>query len=254
MKKFITNKMVLFTLGIIALILMWWGVSSLVDKGNMIFPSPKGTFLMIIDLLKMPSSYQAIGNTFLRLIIGFVLSFILAFVLGVIVHDNEHLYSFFNPIITFFKSVPTATIVFLFFALSGIKNAPIYVVMTVTFPILYEAIVNSFKQTAPEVVESAMVDGASNLKILFTIKLPIGFNQILVGLTSSFALAFKVAIMAEILSGITRGGIGALIKGAQNLNPTDLTMMFGYSFIAVFFILVISLFASIIKGKLMKKA
>lgn len=253
MKKFFTNKTVLFLLGIVALILGWFLVSKMVDKNGVIFPGPFETILMVVDLLKKSSTYNAILFTFSRLILGFVLSLFIAFILGTIVNDNEKLYSFFQPIVTFFKSVPTGTIVFLFITLSGISGAPVLVVITVTFPILYEAIVGAYKNTDKAIIESTRVDGSSKLKTLLTIQLPIGLPTILVGLTSSFSLAFKVEIMSEILTGFTNGGLGSLIKGAQILNPVDLTMMFAYSFIAIVFILLITYLSNLVKGLISKR-
>mgnify|MGYP003291850861 CR=1 FL=1 len=92
----------------------------------------------------------------------------------------------------------------------------------------------------------------SKLETLFKIQLPIGFPAILVGIASSFSLAFKVEIMSEILTGFTKGGLGSLIKGAQLINSVDLTMMFGYSFIAIIFMIIITYVSNIIKEKLMK--
>ena len=253
MKKFISNKIVQFTLGFLFLIFLWWIISILVDSNNMIFPSPFNTIIAMEDFLKKPSTYDALFFSIFRLILGFIISFVIAFILAIIVHDNETLYTFFSPIITFFKSVPTATVVFLFIILSGVSYASMLVVVTITFPILYEAIVSSLKSTDETVLQASRIDGASKFKQLFLIQLPIGTPYIILGIVSSFSLAFKVEVMSEVIMGYTKGGIGAMIKNSQLIDPTNLTTMFAYSLIAIILMLVITLIANIVKPIIVKK-
>lgn len=253
MKKFFTNKYVLFGLGFIALILVWFIVSKVVDVDNMILPGPQDTFSETIELLKQKATYDALLFSLGKLALGFTISFGLAFVLGLIVHDNQNLYNFFVPIITFFKSVPTATFVFFFIVLSGVENASMLVVVTVTFPILYEAVVSSFKHTNKEIVEASQLDGANKLDSLLRVQLPNGLPYIFLGIVSSFSLAFKVEIMSEVIMGYTKGGLGALIKGSQIIDPTNLTTMFAYSLIAVVLMIVITIAVNILKSYLSKR-
>lgn len=253
MKKFITNKFVLFFAGILFLFFLWFLVSKTMDVDNMIFPGPKDTILELGKLLQKKTTYSAIYFSIFRLLAGFIISFVLAFVLGLIVNDNEALYNFLTPIIVFFKSVPTATLVFLFIILSGVEYASMLVVITVTFPILYEAIVSSLKNTEKNVVESAAIDGASKFKRLILIQLPIGMPYIVLGIVSSFSLAFKVEVMSEVIMGYTKGGIGAMIKNSQLIDPTNLTTMFAYSFLAIIVMLLITLLTNAIKPLIEKK-
>lgn len=254
MKKFITNKYVLFILGTLFLIGLWFLISLSFDVDNLIFPNPVVTFLEVGNLLKNKQTYEMIFYSLVRLIIGFILSFVIAFILGTIVNNNKHLYNFLKPIITFFKSVPTATVVFIFIVITGVKYATILVVILITFPILYESVIGAYRNTEKAVLESADVDGTSKFKKLFKLQLPLGFKHIAIGLTSSFSLAFKVEIMAEVIMGYTKGGIGAMIKNSTLLDPTNLTTMFAYSFIVIFLMLIVQFVSFLVKDKIEKKA
>ena len=225
-------------------------MSALVDLNNMIFPSPFTTFKRMFELLGKKATYKYLGFSILRLIIGFSVSFILAFLLGMIVNNNEELYNFFTPIITFLKAAPTATFVFIFLVLFGGRNAPAWVVILMTFPILYESVVSAFKSTPKEILEAAKVDGSNKIKTLIRVQIPLGIPFISLGLLSTFGMAFKVEIMAEIITGITRGGIGTMIKISNLLDGTDLTNMFAYSLMAIILVLIVSIAASILKSKI----
>ena len=69
------------------------------------------------------------------------------------------------------------------------------------------------------------------------------------GLLSTFGMAFKVEIMAEIITGITKGGIGSMIRISNLLDGTDLTAMFAYSLMAIILVLIVSVCASIFKSR-----
>ncbi len=253
MKKFITNKAVLYILGFLFLVGLWFIVSACIDKNSMIFPDPITTFGRMFQLLGVGDTYRYLGFSILRLLIGFVISFVVAFLLGMLVNNNEHLYNFFTPLMTFFKAAPTATFVFLFIILIGAKNAPIFVVFTVTMPILYESIVGAFRNTDKAVLAAAQIDGANKFKTMIKVQIPLGIPLISVGVASTFAMAFKIEIMAEIITGFTNGGLGSMIHNSQVVNPTDLTDMFAYSLMAIILVLLITILASFLKKKNMPR-
>ena len=244
------NKYFMFFLGFLFLIGVWSLVSAIVDINSMVFPSPWATFKLMFQLLGQKKTYRYLGFSIIRLLVGFVASFILAFLLGMIVNNSEALYNFFTPIITFFKAAPTATFVFLFLVLFGGRNAPALVVIVMTFPILYESIVSAIRSTDETVLDAAQIDGSSKLKTLFFVQLPLGTPFIVLGLVSTFGMAFKVEIMAEIITGITKGGIGTMINISQLIDATDLTPMFAYSMMAIILVLIVSIATSLLKNKL----
>ena len=84
----------------------------------------------------------------------FVISFILAFILGVLSGNSEKIQHFLEPLMITLKAIPTAVIVFLFLVIVAPKNSPICVVVLISLPILYEAIVGGLKST-PKAINKA---------------------------------------------------------------------------------------------------
>ena len=241
----------MFLYGTIFLFLLWWIISLCVN--SLAVPSPFATIALAIQYLGEGYTYICLGYSLARMLIGFVIAFVVAFLIGMIVNDSEKAYQFFTPLMTFFKAIPTAALVFLFIVLIGAQSAPILVVVLIGIPILYESIVGGLKSSNKEILEAAEVDGAKKLKKLFKIQLPLGIPYIIVGMISTFSLSFKIEIMAEVITGYTRNGLGSLIKGAQISDPTDLTPVFAYSLIAVVLMLFVTLAAYIINQKLKGK-
>lgn len=250
-KKFITNKYMMFLYGTIFIFLLWWIVSLCV--GSTIVPTPFATIALAFEYLGEGYTYICLGHSLLRMIIGFLIAFIIAFALGLIVNDSEKMYQFFTPLMTFFKAIPTAALVFLFIVLIGAQSAPILVVIMIATPILYESIVGGLKSSQKEVLDSADVDGANKFTKVLRIQLPLSLPYIVVGMISAFSLSFKIEIMAEVITGYTKNGLGSLIKGAQANDPTNLTPVFAYSLIAVILMLIVTLVAYLINERIKKQ-
>lgn len=250
MKRFISNKFVLFALGIIFVIALWFIISLSFDRNGGIFPSPIETFKEFGLLLGDPYSYQCLGYSFLRMIIGFIVSFLAALIVGILAGNHPALYEFLKPLMVVIKSIPTVALVFLFVVLITPRNAPIFVVIIICFPILYEAVSGGIKKVDTEIVEAAQVDGANYLSRVLFIKLPLSVPYIIVGVASSFSLSFKLEIMAEVITGYTRNGLGSVIHFTQQNDPSNLAGVFAYSLFAIIFMLLITLVEQIVRQAL----
>lgn len=253
MRKLISNKYILFGLGILFVIALWFLISLCFDTNNGIFPSPIDTFKEFGILLTKSYSYQCLGYTFLRMLIGFSISFIAALIVGTFAGNHSWLYEFLKPLMVAIKSIPTVALVFLFIVVVAPKNAPIFVVIVICFPILYEAVAGGVKKVDQQLIYAARLDGANYIKQVLFIKLPLSLPFIIVGLVSSFSLSFKLEIMAEVLTGYTRNGLGSVIHYTQQQDPTNLTGVFAYSLFAIVFMLLISLLETFVKQRINKQ-
>ena len=247
LNRFISNKIVLFSLGVLFVLAMWFLLSLIFDKGNIIFPSPISTFGEFFGLLGQGKTYRYLGYTFLRILIGFSLSFILALIVGLFAGNHPNLYQFLKPLMIVIKSVPTVALVFVFIVVAQPRYAPILLVFVVCFPIIYEGVVGGIKNVDQDVIDSSRVDGATYFKGSFFIKLPLAVPFILVSVISSFALSFKIEIMAEVITGVTAKGLGSAISTTRNEDPSNTAAIFAYALLAVIIVLLVSLAEELVK-------
>ena len=252
MKRFISNKFTLFFLGIIFVIMLWVLCSLLFDHNGAIFPSPLLTMNKFGQIIFEPYTYQCLGYTFLRMLIGFGFSFLLALIVGILAGNHQSIYQFLKPLMTVIKSIPTVALVFIFIVLVAPKDAPILVVSVICFPILYEGVVGGINNVDKQLIQASQVDGASYFKRIAYIKLPLALPYIVVGMVSSFALSFKIEIMAEVITGYTRNGLGSVIHFIQVDDPTNMSAIFAYSLLAIILMLLVTLLEEIVKQALKK--
>ena len=249
-KTFITNKIVLTLLGSILFFVIWLLISLAVGETTLIFPDPLSTFKEAFRILSSSYVYKCLGWTMLRMVIGFSVSFIAALIFGVLAGHFSSLKTLFNPIMIALKSIPTAALVFLFLVVSGARYAPIYVVVLISFPILYESISAGISNVPEEIIEASRIDGSYGLSTALKVRLPLSIPYILVGIASSFALSFKIEIMAEVITGDTRYGIGSAINAAQKNDPSNMVPIFAYSLIAIIFIMIVTIIEEIVTKKI----
>ncbi len=216
----------------------------------MIFPNPIDTFKEMVNILSKKYIYKCIGSSIFRMVIGFLISIIFAIIFGLLAGNSEKIKTILIPLLATLKSIPTASLVFLFLVLVGSKNAPILLVILISFPILYESVVGGIENIDKNVIDATKVDGGNFIRRVLAVQLPLSFSYILVGISSSFGLAFKIEIMAEILTGDTRSGLGSAILATQKNDPTNMIPIFAYSLIAIIFILIISLVSNLLRKRI----
>lgn len=253
MKKYISNKLLLRILGIVLFVILWQLLSMIIGEDTFIFPSPITTLTQTVEMLESAYIYKCIAQTMIRMLIGFVISFAIAFILGVLAGNSEKFKLLIAPTMTVLKSLPTATLVYLFLVVVGARITPLMIVILVSFPILYENIVGGIESTPTALIESAKLDGANFISINFGVRIPLALPYIVVGIASTFALSLKIEIMAEVITGYTRLGLGSAILAAQRSDPTNMVPVFAYSLVTIVIVLLIDSISELIKTKFSKK-
>ena len=248
MKKFITNKITLTVLGIVLFFGLWYLIFILAGSKNTVFPDPISVVQEAMTYFAKPYLYKCIFGSLYRMLIGFLSAALLGIVVGMIVGNKITIKYVLNPTITALKAVPTAALVYLLLVLTGFKNAPIYIVMVIVFPMVYEATVSGYQNIDKDVLMAMRVDSANKVYNNFVIKFPLSLPYILVGLTSSFALSLKIEIMAEVITSSSDVyGLGRAISVSFLSQENGLIPTFAYAFIAILLMLIFDLLIYIVK-------
>ena len=249
-KRFISNRNFVYILGVILLATMWQVLSLWIDEEVFIFPGPFKTISYAIELLQRPFTWRCIAATMSKMLSGFLIACLLAFVLGIIAGNYPFFDQLLSPTITVLRAVPTASLVYLFIVLAGFKKAPLFLVVLICFPIIYEGVKAGIANVSKGIINALKVDGADFLKANFKIRLPLAIPYIIVAMATSFSLSFKIEIMAEVITGSTNPGLGSAILGARASDPTNMVPVFAYSFIAVVIMLGIDFLSNMLKNKI----
>ena len=248
MKRYITNKYSLTILGIIAFFLLWYIIYLAAGKDIYIFPGPVEVIKEAFSYFGDSYLYKCMWESLYRMLIGFSAGAILGIALGMVIGNYTNVKYVFNPTIIALRSIPTAALVFLLLSLVGFANASLYIVIIIVFPMVYEATVSGYRHIDSYVLMAMKVDSHNSFTNNFKIMLPLSFPYIMVGLVSSFALSFKIELMAEVLTSSSESyGLGRAISVSFSQQTNGLISTFAYAFIAILLMLIVSLIIYIIK-------
>lgn len=250
MKKSTADQYKTYLYGIALLLLVWQLFAILIREETMVFPGPVQTFRHAFTLLGKSYTYRCLGATFSKMLCGYLFSFAAALLIGTISGNYPFFERLFSPFITTLRAVPTASLIYFFIVLVGFKKAPVMMVILICFPILYEGIAGGIRNIPVSILNACRLDGAGFIKRNLWIRLPLALPYIIVAMTSSFSLCFKIEIMAEVITGSTNAGLGSVIAASRSADPTNMVPIFAYSLIAVVIMLMIDFIGNTIRNKI----
>ena len=169
-----------------------------------------------------------LGENFLsslvRVLIGFCAGSIAGIAVGVIMGWRETINKALHPIISLLYPIPTLGWLPLLMLWIGINEMlPITLIFICSFfPVLYNT-VTGIRNVDKDYIHVARTLGASDMKILATVVMPLALPNIFTGLRLTAGMAWRVIIAAEMVAIPT--GIGALMMRAESLIRIDIIIV-----------------------------
>ena len=169
-----------------------------------------------------------LGENFLsslvRVLIGFCAGSIAGIAVGIIMGWRETINKALHPIISLLYPIPTLGWLPLLMLWIGINEMlPITLIFICSFfPVLYNT-VTGIRNVDKDYIQVARTLGASDIKILTTVVMPLALPNIFTGLRLEAGMAWRVIIAAEMVAIPT--GIGALMMKAESLIRIDIIIV-----------------------------
>ena len=210
-------------------IIIFLGIWEIITRLNLIpghffFPP----FSVVVTEFWYLTASGVLGHNFLssliRVLIGFSAGSIAGLFIGIIMGWNNIANKALNPIISLIYPIPALgwlPLLMLWFGIGEIL--PIAIIFICSFfPILYNT-VTGIKNVDKKHIFVARILGASDLKILSTVVVPLALPNIFTGLKLESGMAWRVIIAAEMVAIPT--GIGALMMKAESLIRIDIIIV-----------------------------
>ncbi|HEV3485447.1 MAG TPA: ABC transporter permease, partial [Vicinamibacterales bacterium] len=200
---------------VVALLMVALWHTAVVATGTAIFPSPMEVAKGTIDLLQRGLLWSYIGDSLLRVAIGYALAALLGVPLGLLLGWLTPLARAVNPLIQMLRPIsplawmPLAVIWF------GVSNlAPIFLIFLASFFPVVVATMNGVRNVPPMFVQAGRNFGLGTPALIARVILPAVLPRILVGLRIAFGVAWLVLVAAEMIA--VDSGLGYLIIDARN--------------------------------------
>lgn len=210
----------------VAAFLMAWEVIARLDliPGQLFLPAFSTVMGELIRLTAAGILTDHLLRSGIRVLIGFCAGSVAGIAIGIVMGWNETMNRTLHPVFSLLYPIPALGWLPLLMIWVGIgEMLPILIIFICSFfPILYNT-VTGIRGVSRDFIKAAKTLGASDIRILMTVLLPIALPNIFTGLRLEAGMAWRVIIAAEMVAIPT--GIGALMMKAESLMRIDIIII-----------------------------
>lgn len=241
-------KYLAYFLGLILVFLLWEVIA--LSTNELFLPEFGKTVVKMFTLFSKESTYLAILNSLLRLIIAFVIGGLLGIILGIIAGYYDFIAKVLQPLISVLKAFPTIALILLL--ISYVPYSQLYVVGLVIFPLVYQSTLEGSSYYYSIYENDIMLNGKNRIRNITHIIFPLSIDYILLGLIQALGLGLKVEIMSEVFA--YRANFYGLGKNIYlSYQNVDYETMMANVLISLIIAIIFDFIALAIKGGLEKK-
>ena len=209
--------------GLAFFLLAWQIISFLGIFDSTLFPSPSRTFSALSNFFMNRNLIQDIGYTLMRVFSGFFIATIFGILFGLIIGVNKSLYTAFEWLIDFFRSIPVVTIYPIFILLFGISHSTkMAMVFWATFWVITLNVAYGVRQSNKLRTEVAKVYKASKMQSFIWITFFEALPHTLIGMRIAISIALLAEIMSEMFMGANYGIGQRIFEANARLSTPDL--------------------------------
>ncbi|MFP4372752.1 MAG: ABC transporter permease [Spirochaetaceae bacterium] len=197
---------------------------------EIILPTPEVTLERLIAIAGTRSFSMSVGATVVRGLSGFAISAGVGLVAGAPAGLRPTLERVFLPLLTVIRSTPVVAFILIALIWFDTDFVPIFVTVLMTFPVIYENIVQGIRSVDPRLTELARAYRVSRRRRWFRVYLPSLFPFFASAGRTALGLSWKVVVAAEVLSLPTRG-VGSELQQARVMLETP--RVFAWTAVAI---------------------
>lgn len=199
---------------------LWLILSSFYDP--IILPGPRDIFDSFVDILKNENILETIYTTFIKLLIGLASAIILGISLGLGMGINKNIRDFFYPFVIFLQAAPVISFILLALIWFDPPFIPIFVLCINSFPNMAVNVYEGINNIDKKLLEMSIFYRVDKKTLIKKLYIPSVISHILASTRIILSNAFKITVMAEVISKSPKG-IGAKINWAWlNIETADI--------------------------------
>jgi ABC-type nitrate/sulfonate/bicarbonate transport system permease component len=212
------NTLINTFLSITILIILWYIIA--IPTPRYLFPYPHQVVIALIDLLFEKNLLINIFYSFVRVSLGFILGVFIGIGIGVLALLSRLFREIIYPLISFIIVTPSFAFIPLLMIWIGLNDLLVIttIIICTSFPIMY-ALISSYKYISRELIEAAIIDGASNIYIVLYIILPLSITHLATILRYESGHSWRLGFVSEYIA--LSNGLGVLMLYAYSTLRVD---------------------------------
>ena len=196
------------------LALLVWQLAAALVGNRLLLVGPVQVLARLVELVQTREFWEALGFTFSRITLGFLVAFCLALMLAALAARFPLAETLIHPYMAAVKTVPVASfIVIALLWLSG-RRLSIFISFLMVLPVLYANFLTGIRGADGRLLEMARVFHMNGVNRIRCIYLPALEPHCLSGCRSALGLCWKAGVAAEVI-GVCRGSVGGMLYDAK---------------------------------------
>ena len=219
----------------IVVVFIWlciWQLISALTGLELIIASPVKVLLSFLSLLQKQLFYQCMINSFIKIILGFIIAFVTGIVFAAAANRFRFLKEFLSPLIYLMKALPVVSFIILLLIWAGSKNLSVIISLIVVFPMIYIGTLEGFNNLDIKLLEMSKVFRMGWIKKTRYIYAPEIFPYIISNCKIALGMCWKAGISAEVI-GLPSKSIGEQMYLSKLYLMTDELLAWSIAIIIV---------------------
>ena len=191
-----------------------WQLAAVLIGNRLLLVGPIQAAKRLLELLGEKTAWQALGFTFSRISLGFLLAFLTALVLAALSARFPLAETLLRPYILAIQTVPVASfIVIALLWLSG-RHLSIFISFLMVLPVLYANALQGFRAADRQLLEMAQVFRMPRFRRVRCIFLPALAPYLKSACHVALGLCWKAGVAAEVIA-VTEKSVGGMLYDAK---------------------------------------
>ncbi len=208
---------------ILFIIVVWQILFILNIWPEFLFPSPLMVANTLSDGFKDGTFIQAIGASFRRLLLGYLISIIFGTLLGILIASNKIIEEMIGPFILALQSIPS--IVWLPLALLWFSLGETAIISVVVLGGTWNMVINSstgIKNVQPILIRAAQTMGINKIQLFWKVILPASIPHLITGMRLSWAFSWRALMAGELIG--SGDGLGQILMWGRDMGNMSLVI------------------------------
>lgn len=202
--------------------LIVWQIASLVIDQEILLVSPFSAIKRLVELSFEGYFWMSVFNSWMKILLGFVLAFIIGFLLAYLSSTVEIIRNFLEIPINVIQAVPVVSFIILCLIWIDSKNLSIFISFLMALPIIYRNISSGILNIPKELTDVVKVFDVGIYRKFRYIYVSELYPSIKSSIKIAFGLCFKAGIAAEVI-GLPKNTMGEYLYNSKvYLNTSDL--------------------------------
>ena len=234
---------------LVALILVWYGLTESGVLPSFFFGRPVVVLRRIADWFSSGKIYRHLGVTLVETVLAFAIGTALGVVAGLWLGLRPLASALLDPYIKAANAMPRVILAPIFAVWFGLGIASkVALGITLVFFIVFFNVFQGVLEVSPVVLASVRMLGASRRQLLRHVYLPSATSWVFSSLHTSVGMAFVGAVVGEYLG--SAAGVGYLILQAEG--TFDIDSVFAGILVLTGFALLLDVLVSVLERRLLK--